>query len=138
MESSCIFYTSKYHLGMILMEYLMNKNTDDFLVKLDLENKINQEINVLKEKYYSKKNIVMEEIDELKKQIKSNTIFVIEGDIQQTEAKSEKIKNIAKKNNCKNIEILKCFDFNKYSNSMNIITQKNNQILMTSGKKVID
>ena len=138
MEDSCIFYTSKYHLGMILMEYLMNKNTDDFLVKLDLENKINQEINVLKEKYYSKKNIVMEEIDELKKQIKSNTIFVIEGDIQQTEAKSEKIKNIAKKNNCKNIEILKCFDFNKYSNSMNIITQKNNQILMTSGKKVID
>ena len=138
MEDSCIFYTSKYHLGMILMEYLMNKNTDDFLVKLDLENKINQEINVLKEKYYSKKNIVMEEIDELKKQIKSNTIFVIEGDIQQTEAKSEKIKNIAKKNNCKNIEILKCFDFNKYSNSMDIITQKNNQILMTSGKKVID
>ena len=138
MESSCIFYTSKYHLGIILMEYLKNKNTDNFLVKLDLENKISNEISVLKEKYYSKKRILMEDIDESKKQIKSNTIFVIEGNLQQIEQKSENIKNIAKKNNCKNIEILKCFDFNKYRNSMDMITQKNNKILMTCGKKVID
>ena len=51
MEKSCIFYASKYHLTLIILEYLKNKNTEKYTVNTFLENEIENEVKILKEKY---------------------------------------------------------------------------------------
>lgn len=131
MESFCVFYASKYHLGMILMEYLKGKNTERYTIRTNLKEA--HEIDKLNHKYYNK-NIVFEKISE----IKSNTIYILEGKEEEIKEQSNKIEKMAKKNNCKNIELLKCYDFNQYANSMNQILEKNDKILNTSGKIIID
>ena len=87
MEKSCIFYASKYHLSLILLEYLKNKNTKQYTVNTFLENGIEEEIKKLKKKY----NIISNDIYEInfKKtktildktiELNTNTIFIVGGD----------------------------------------------------------
>jgi len=51
MENLCIFYASKYHLSLVLLEYLKNKNTEKYTVQTFLQNKITDEIKTLMDKY---------------------------------------------------------------------------------------
>lgn len=142
MEKSCIFYASKYHLTLIILEYLKNKNTERYTVNTFLENGIENEIKILKEKYkiktYSANKISFKETKEIdKKKIEnnSNMIFIIEGNLDYIKEANDYIKNNVQS---KKIKIINCFDFNKNRNYLEKILKENEKILYTSGSKTID
>ena len=142
MEKSCIFYASKYHLTLIILEYLKNKNTEKYTVNTFLENGIENEVKILKEKYkiktYSANNISFKETKEInKKKIDntSNMIFIIEGNLDYIKEANDYIKNNIQS---KKIKIINCFDFNKNRNYLEKILKENEKILYTSGSKTID
>ena len=59
-ENLCDFYASKYHLSVILLEYLKNKNTKKTRVVTFLEDEIEDEIKALVGRYKYDRNIIKE------------------------------------------------------------------------------
>ena len=89
MEDLCIFYASKYHLSLVLLEYLSKKNIKKYAVHTFLENEIEDEVNVLLKKYKLKIestntiNFKQTNINiNAKIEIKANMIFINNGSIK--------------------------------------------------------
>ncbi|MBR3325552.1 MAG: hypothetical protein IKG14_05890 [Clostridia bacterium] len=142
MEKSCIFYASKYHLSLILLEYLKNKNTKQYTVNTFLENGIEEEIKKLKKKY----NIISNDIYEInfKKtktildktiELNTNTIFIVGGDNNYIKEANTYIKNKIFNCHTKKIEIINCFNYKQRKEYIDKILKENNKILYTTGSK---
>ncbi len=144
-ENLCNFYASKYHLSIILLEYLNSKNTKKSTVITFLQNGIEEEINILKEKYKFNINSANEANFEDTKVIKNkkiekskDIIFIIDGDVKYMKEANSYIKKEISKLNIRTIKIINCFDFEKQQIFMEEILNCNDKILYTTGEKVID
>ncbi len=140
-ERLCNFYASKYHLSMILLEYL--KENKKMKVTTFFQDEIEDEIQILINKYkYNIYNI--EEIDfKITKNIydkeinlEKNNIFIVEGDLNYINDANEYILNNLKK--MTNAKIINCYNFSHQKLYMKEIINKNDKILFTSGEKIID
>lgn len=143
-ERLCVFYASNYHLSLILLEYLKNKGVEKYNTLTFLENGIDEQIKVIKERYNEKYNDIDQEIkfnknDQYKNtKIKDNTIIIIEGKIEYIKKANEYIQKYIEKNNIKNIKIINCFNFEEQKLYMSKIIKKSDKILYTTGEKIID
>jgi len=145
MENLCIFYASKYHLSVVLLEYLKNKNTEKYTVQTFLQNKITDEIKTLMDKYEIKiksTNEVnfgrTEDIKNKKIELRSNMIFIIEGDSKYMKESQNYIKELIKNQKIENVKIINCYDFENQIEKMTDEIKNNSKILYTSGVKTID
>lgn len=144
-EKLCIFYASKYHLSLILLEYLKKEENKKYTVNTYLEEEIEDEINILKEKYkiniYSQNEIDFKktkDIEKDKKELSNNMIFIIEGKNSYIKEVNEYLRNAFRKNEYDNIKLVYCFNFQSENNIMKNNLIKYDKILYTTGEKVID
>ena len=142
-ERLCNFYTSKYHLSMILLEYLKEENNKKMKVITFFQDELEKEINILVDKYkYNINNI--EEIDfkitkniyEKEIELAKNNLFIVEGDLNYINDANEYILDNLKK--MTNTKIINCYNFSHQKLYMKEIINKNDKILFTSGEKIID
>ena len=142
-ERLCNFYASKYHLSMILLEYLKEKNNKKVKIITFFQDEIEDEINVLIDKYKfninniknidfkTTKNIYDKEIN-----LAKNNIFIIQGDLDYINDANEYI--LDNLNKTANAKIINCHNFSHQKLYMKEIIKKSDKILFTSGEKVID
>ena len=142
-EKLCNFYASKYHLSIILLEYLKEKKTKKYNVISFLQEELEDEINVLVQKYkYDEelikdidfkvtKDIYRKELKELK-----NTIFIVQGNLQYIKEVNEYILDSLENN--MHIKIINCYNFSHQKLYMRDIIAKSDKILFTTGEKIID
>lgn len=142
-ENLCDFYASKYHLSVILLEYLKNKNTKKTRVVTFLEDEIEDEIKALVGRYKYDRNIIKEvDFNRTEKIIEKeipNTkdiIFIIEGSMGYIREVREYIsKTINEKSS---VKIITCYNFETQRNFMSEELKRNDKILFTTGEKIID
>ena len=137
-ENLCVLYASKYHLSVILLEFLSKENTKQYKVNTVLENGIENEIELLTKKY-AKKILAKNKINfgETKNftqlEIESNSIIIIDGNQKYREEANKRIEEIVKNNNTKNIKIINCYYFEDYRDKLEKIFIENDKVLYTSG-----
>ena len=142
-EKLCNFYASKYHLSMILLEYLKEKNNKKANVITFFQDEIEDEINVLVDKYKYNVDIIKEIDFKITKNIydkeinlEKNNIFIVEGSLEYiSEANEYILENLPKLTKAK---IINCYNFSHQKLYMKEIINKSDKILFTSGEKVID
>ena len=142
-EKLCNFYASKYHLSMILLEYLKEKNNKKVNVITFFQDEIEDEINVLVDKYkYNVDNIkeidfkITKNIYDKEINLEKNNIFIVEGNLEYISEANEYIfENLPKLTKAK---IINCYNFSHQKLYMKEIINKSDKILFTSGEKVID
>ena len=147
-EKLCIFYASKYHLSLVLLEYLKHNNIKKYNVVTFLENGINDEIEILKQR--SNINLTNEinfentkEIDINKFTIKEiekkkNMIFIIAGKENYMQEVNEHINENINNELIKNVKIINCYDFEMQRKNMTEILKCNDKILYTTGEEKIE
>ena len=145
MNNLCILYASKYHLSLIILEYLKNKNTKKYTINTFLQNPIEDEINVLEQRYKLKYNAANEidfkatqTINKKEIQKNKNMIFINEGNLKYIKEVNNYIKEKTKNELYEDVIIINCFDFYKETKSVDKIVNKHDKILYTSGIKIID
>lgn len=145
MENLCILYASKYHLSLIILEYLKNRNTKKYTINTFLQNPIQDEINVLEQKYKLKYNAANEidfretqTINKKEIQKSKNMIFIIEGNLKYIKEVNNYIKEKTNNELYEDVKIINCFDFCKEIKSVDRIVKRHDRILYTSGIKTID
>ena len=142
-EKLCNFYASKYHLSMILLEYLKEKNQKNSNVYTFFQDEVEDEINVLINKYqYNIKNLkdivfrVTKNIYNKELKIQKNNLFIVQGNLDYiNETNNYILKNLSKNTNAK---IINCYNFMYQKLYMKDIIEKSDKILFTSGEKIID
>ncbi len=142
-ERLCNFYASKYHLSIILLEYLKEKKSKKYKVITFLQDEIEDELKVLRKKYKYDVDLIKdidfkETKDIYAKEIKQskNTIFIVEGNLEYIEEANEYIFDFLEKNS--NAKIINCYNFMHQKQFMRDIISKSDKILYTTGEKVID
>ena len=142
-ERLCNFYASKYHLSIILLEYLKEKKSKKYKVVTFLQDEIEDELNVLRKKYKYDIDLTKDidfktTKDIYRKEIKpsKNTIFIVEGNLNYIEDANEYICDLLEKNS--NAKIINCYNFMNQKQYMRDIIAKSDKILFTTGEKVID
>ena len=142
-ERMCSFYASNYHLSIILLEYLKNKETQKTKIITYLQNGINEQIELLNEKYKfnitstkefnSTKDIENKEIKET-----NDMTFIIAGSIKYMQEVNEIIENKIKSFKSKKVTIINCYNYEEQCKLMDQVLKLNDKILYTTGSKVID
>ena len=140
MEKSCIFYASKYHLSLILLEFLKNKNIKKYTVKTFLQNPIEYEILNLKNKYKIE-NKQIDNIDFKKtKEIKQkkidkdkNQLIIIAGDDEYLSKVCKYIEKTKYKKG--NIKMICCYNYKRKKKDILETLENNNSIVTTTGEK---
>lgn len=142
-ERLCNFYASKYHLSIILLEYLKCIKLKKYEVITFLQDGLEDEINILTKKYNynidktkdinfkSTKDIYNKEFN-----IAKNMIFIVEGNMDYIKTANEFISSMLEKSS--NVKIINCYNFARQKNFMPDIIKRSDKILYTSGEKVID
>ncbi len=142
-ERICNFYASKYHLGLILLEYLKEKRTKKTEIITFLQDELEDEIYVLKEKYNYNEEIIdninfktTKNIYEKELKPAKNIIYIVEGNLQYINEANEYI--LENTNKGEKIRIINCHNFAHQRAYMREILEKSDKILYTTGEKVID
>lgn len=141
-ESLCNFYASKYHLSMILLEYLKKNCTKKTQIVTFMQENIEKEMKDLNEKYKYNINLNktnfqrINDIYEVEPEMSKNMIFIVEGSVSFMKEANEYIKDMAEKNS--KIKIINCYEFEKQKNLMKELINQNDKILYTTGEKIID
>ncbi len=141
-ENLCNFYASKYHLSMILLEYLKRNHTKKTQIITFMQEDIKKEIEDLNVKYkynidLNKTNFeVINDIYEIEPNITKDMIFIVQGNLHYMDEANEYINDLVGKKS--NVKIINCYDFEKQKKVMKELINKNDKILYTTGEKVID
>ena len=142
-EKLCNFYASKYHLSIILLEYLKEKRLKKYNVISFLQEELEDEINLLSQKYKYDMELIKDinfkvTKDVYEKELKEikNTIFIVQGNLQYIKEANEYILDSLKNN--VNVKIINCYNFSHQKFYMRDIIAKSDKILFTTGEKVID
>ena len=142
-ERLCNFYASKYHLSIILLEFLKGRKIKKSKIYTFMQDEIEEEINVLKDKYKYDKDITKDidfkatkNIDDKIIEKNKNLVFIVEGDLKYINDANEYILNLVGKNT--NIKIINCYNFIYQKMFMKEIISKSDKILFTTGEKIID
>ena len=142
-ETLCNFYASKYHLSMILLEYLKDKKYNKAKIITFFQDEIEDEINILIDKYkYNINNIdnidfnITKNVHNKEIEVEKNNIFIVQGELNYIKDANEYILENIKKNT--NAKIINCYNFSHQKLYMKEIINKSDKILFTSGEKIID
>ena len=145
-ENLCTFYTSDYHLEMIMLPYInknLKNNKDVYVFTQDnLDESINHLVkNVNIEDNIKKKilniNWKNENEDKYNSLIENNNESIIF--VKGNEDYIKKVnKNLNQIKNYRNIEIIDCYSLDEVGDKVNIITKNYENILMTEGKRKCD
>lgn len=140
-ENICNFYASKYHLSVVLFEYLRKNNKKKVITFF--EEGINEEIEVLENRkkqkikneinFSSNNNIEETEIREGK-----NIIFLLRGSDNYLRKANSYIKEELRTMKNSKAKIVNCYDFEQQRNFMKDIMKGSDKILYTTGEKIID
>ncbi len=140
-ENICNFYASKYHLSVVLYEYL-RKNTRKEVVTF-LEEGIDEEIKVLEEKtkqniknkvnFCSNKDIEDTQINDSK-----NIIFILRGSNNYLKEANAYIKEELKYVKKSKVKIINCYDFEQQRTFFKDIIRGSDKILYTTGEKNVN
>ncbi len=141
-ERLCSFYASKYHLCLILLEYLKEKCNKKIQVITFMQEDIKREMNELNKKY--KFNIDMNKISfektdniyEKEPYKTKDIIFIVQGSLHFMEKANEYINDLIYKN--ATVKIINCYEFEKRKDIMAELMSEADKILYTTGEKVID
>ena len=142
-EKLCNFYASKYHLSIILLEYLKEKSTKKTNVITFLQDKLEDEIKTLMNKYKYDIDLVKDiDFKETKDiygkefTVTKGTIFIVQGNLDYIKKANEYILDFVEDNT--NIKIINCYNFIHQKQHMKELIDNNDKILFTTGEKVID
>lgn len=142
-ENLCNFYASKYHLSIILLEYLKRKNTKKTKVVTFMQDNIEEEINILNKKYKFNIDLTKElsfksskNIYQKKFNISKDMIFIVQGDLNYIGEANDYITGIAE--DAYNVRVINCYNFDAQKKAMKGIIERSDKILFTTGEKVID
>ena len=140
-ENICNFYASKYHLSVVLYEYL-RKNTRKEVITF-FEDGIDEEIKVLEEKtkhniknkvnFCSNNNIEDTEINDSK-----NIIIILRGSNGYMKEANNYIKEELKYAKKSKVKIINCYDFEQQRDFFKNIIRGSDKILYTTGEKDVD
>lgn len=140
-ENICNFYASKYHLSVVLYEYL-RKNSRKEIVTF-FEDGIEEEIKVLEKKtnktiknkvnFCSNKNIEDTEIKDGK-----STIFILKGSNFYLKEANAYIKDELKYAKKTKVKIINCYDFDQQREFFNDIIRGSDKILYTTGESYVN
>lgn len=140
-ENICNFYASKYHLSVVLYEYLRKNNKKEVITFF--EEGIEEEIKVLENRkkqtiknkinFSSNKNIENTQINDSK-----NIIFILRGSNLYLKEANTYIKEELKYMKNIKAKIINCYDFNQQRSFLPDIIRGSDKILYTSGEKIID
>lgn len=140
-ENICNFYASKYHLSVVLYEYL-RKNSRKEVVTF-FEDGIDEEIKVLEKKtnktiktkvnFCSNKNIEDTEIKDGK-----STIFILKGSNFYLKEANAYIKDELKYTKKTKAKIINCYDFDQQREFFNDIIRGSDKILYTTGESYVN
>lgn len=141
-ENLCNFYASKYHLSIILLEYLKRNSTKKTQIVTFMQEDIRNEIQNLNEKYKYNINLNKENfqrinnIYEIEPNITKDMVFIVQGNLGYMKEANEYIIDLVDKK--ANIKIINCYDFEKQKKDMKELINQNDKILYTTGEKIID
>ena len=140
-ENICNFYASKYHLSVVLYEYLRKNSRKEVITFF--EDGINDEMKMVENRanhnlknkvnFNSNNNIH----DTYIKQAK-NIIFILRGSNLYLREANSYIKEELKYMKNVKAKIINCYDFDQQRNFMKDIIKGSDKILYTTGEKVIE
>ncbi len=140
-ENVCNFYASKYHLSVVLYEYLRKNSRKEVITFF--EDGINDEMKMVENRanhnlknkvnFNSNNNIH----DTYIKQAK-NIIFILRGSNLYLREANSYIKEELKYMKNVKAKIVNCYDFDQQRNFMKDIIKGSDKILYTTGEKVIE
>jgi len=139
-ENICNFYASKYHLSVVLYEYL-RKNTRKEVITF-FEDGINEEIKMIesraKHKIKHKINFASNnDIQDTYINQSKNLVFILKGSNLYLKEANSYIKEELKYMKNVKAKIINCYDFEQQRNFMKDIIKGSDKILYTTGEKVI-
>lgn len=140
-ENVCNFYASKYHLSVVLYEYL-RKNTRKEIITF-FEDGISEEIRMieLRAKHHIKNKVDFNANNDIQNTYinkSKNLVFILRGsNLYLKEANSYIKEELRYMKNVK-AKIINCYDFEQQRNFMKDIIKGSDKILYTTGEKVID
>lgn len=139
-ENICNFYASKYHLSVVLYEYL-RKNTRKEIITF-FEDGINEEIKMIeskaKHKIKNKINFASNnDIQDTYISQSKNLVFILKGSNLYLKEANSYIKEELKYMKNVKAKIINCYDFEQQRNFMKDIIKGSDKILYTTGEKVI-
>ena len=127
-ENVCNFYASKYHLSVVLYEFL-RKNTRKEIITF-FEDGINEEMKMveLRTKHHIKNTYINQS---------RNLVFILKGSNLYLKEANSYIKEELKYMKNVKAKIINCYDFEQQRNFMKDIIKGSDKILYTTGEKVI-
>ena len=140
-ENVCNFYASKYHLSVVLYEYL-RQNTRKEIITF-FEDGISEEIRMieLRAKHHIKNKVDFNANNDIQNTYinkSKNLVFILRGsNLYLKEANSYIKEELRYMKNVK-AKIINCYDFEQQRNFMKDIIKGSDKILYTTGEKVID
>lgn len=147
-EKLCVFYASKYHLSLVLLEYLKHNNIKKYNVVTFLENEIEDEIEILKQRsninltndinFKDTKETKAKEFEIKEYTKKKNMIFIIAGKENYMKEVNDVINKNISNTSIKNVKIINCYDFEMQKRNMTEILKCNDKILYTTGEEKIE
>ena len=139
-ENVCNFYASKYHLSVVLYEYLRKINRKEVITFF--EDGINEEMKMveLRAKHKIKKNINFNNNNNIQntyiKQSR-NIVFILRGSNLYLREANGYIKDELKFMKNVRATIINCYDFEQQRAFMKDIIKGSDKILYTNGEKLL-
>ena len=140
-ENICNFYASKYHLSVVLYEYLRKNSRKEIITFF--EDWIDEEMKIIESRskhtirnkvnFESNKDIEDTQINENK-----NIIFILRGSNLYLKEANAYIKEELKTMKNVKAKIINCYDFEQQRTFMKEIIKGSDKILYTIGEKTID
>ena len=140
-ENICNFYASKYHLSVVLYEYLRKNSRKEIITFF--EDGIEEEMKIIEKRakhaikhkinFGSNKDIENTLINENK-----NLIFILRGSNLYLKEANTYIKEELKTMKNVKAKIINCYDFEQQRTFMKEIIKGSDKILYTIGEKTID
>lgn len=140
-ENVCNFYASKYHLSVVLYEYVRKNNRKEIITFF--EDGIEEEMKIIEKRakhaikhkinFGSNKDIENTLINENK-----NLIFILRGSNLYLKEANTYIKEELKTMKNVKAKIINCYDFEQQRTFMKEIIKGSDKILYTIGEKTID
>ena len=140
-ENICNFYASKYHLSVVLYEYLRKNSRKEIITFF--EDGIEEEMKIIEKRakhaikhkvnFGSNKDIENTLINENK-----NLIFILRGSNLYLKEANAYIKEELKTMKNVKAKIINCYDFEQQRTFMKEIIKGSDKILYTIGEKTID
>lgn len=140
-ENVCNFYASKYHLSVVLYEYLRKSSRKEIITFF--EDGIEEEMKIIEKRaehaikhkvnFGSNKDIENTLINENK-----NLVFILRGSNLYLKEANAYIKEELKTMKNVKAKIINCYDFEQQRTFMKEIVKGSDKILYTIGEKTID